>query len=117
MQKPPPSGPAAAPMASRRGFLTQTWALAIGGIVGLTPVLSGLAVFLDPLRRRTKAGKFIRVATLDSVPDDGVPREFPVIAERVDAWNCSLEPIGAVYLRRSKGSATAECLTATCPHL
>jgi Rieske Fe-S protein len=50
------------------------------------------------------------------VPDDGLPREFPVIAERVDAWNRSIEPIGAVYLRRQPGQTKIECLTATCPH-
>jgi Rieske Fe-S protein len=53
---------------------------------------------------------------LSAIPDDGVPREFPIVAERVDAWNRSLEPIGAVYLRRQPGEAKIECLTATCPH-
>ncbi|MBI3837698.1 MAG: Rieske 2Fe-2S domain-containing protein [Planctomycetia bacterium] len=111
------SGPAAAPPTPRRRFLTQAGALVFGGIVCLVPTLSGLAVLLDPLRRRSKAGKFIRVATLDSLPDDGLPRQFPVIAEHVDAWNRSLEPIGAVYLRRNPGELRAHCLTATCPHL
>ena len=50
------------------------------------------------------------------MPDDGIPHEFPVVAERVDAWNRSLEPIGAVYLRRKAGEKAIECLTATCPH-
>jgi menaquinol-cytochrome c reductase iron-sulfur subunit len=115
-QSPRPTGPAAAPTTARRGFLTQTGALVFGGVSVLVPALSGLAVFLDPLRRRSKASKFIRVATLDSLPDDGVPRQFPVIAEHIDAWNRTLEPIGAVYLRRSKGEETAQCWTATCPH-
>jgi menaquinol-cytochrome c reductase iron-sulfur subunit len=113
---PKPSGSSAASTTPRRGFLTQAGALVLGGIAVLVPTFSGLAVFLDPLWRRSKAGKFIRVATLDSLPDDGVPRQFPVIAEHVDAWNRSLEPIGAVYLRRAKGEATPQCLTATCPH-
>jgi Rieske Fe-S protein len=40
-----------------------------------------------------------------------------VIADRVDAWTgYAAEPIGAVYLRRAKGSATVEALSATCPH-
>ena len=80
------------------------------------PLASGLVVFLDPLRRGGANGKRIPVAPLDAVPDDGVPHEFPVIAERVDAWNRSIEPIGAVYLRRQQGAKAIECLTATCPH-
>jgi Rieske Fe-S protein len=51
-----------------------------------------------------------------AVPDDGVPRQFPIVAQHVDAWNRSLEPIGAVYLRRQPGETKIECLTATCPH-
>ena len=80
------------------------------------PLLSGLAVFLDPLHSRGRQRGFIRVATLDGVPDDGIPRQFPVIAERIDAWNRSLEPIGSVYFRRMAGQQQPECLTATCPH-
>ena len=60
-------------------------------------------MFFDPLRRSRALGKLIPVAPLDAVPDDGIPHEFPVVAERVDAWNRSLEPIGAVYLRRKAG--------------
>jgi Rieske Fe-S protein len=46
-----------------------------------------------------------------------VPRQFAVIAERADAWTgFASEPIGAVYLRRGKGSDTVEALSATCPH-
>ncbi|MEX0979346.1 MAG: hypothetical protein WDZ48_10860, partial [Pirellulales bacterium] len=72
----------------RRGFLARTGAVVIGALVVLVPSASGLAVFLDPLRRKNgNGGKFLRVATLDSVPDDGVVRQFPVIAEHVDAWN------------------------------
>lgn len=91
-------------------------ALACGGLALLVPLISGLVVFLDPLRRASGGGRWISVAPLASVPDDGVPHEFPVIAQRVDAWNRSLEPIGAVYLRRQSGADQVECLTATCPH-
>lgn len=114
-----PSQPSPAPRHSateRRGFFSQAAAIVIGGFVGLVPLASGLAVFLDPLRRKAGGGKFLRVASLDAVPDDGVPRAFPVIAERVDAWTQSIEPVGAVYLRRQPGQAAPECLTATCPH-
>jgi Rieske Fe-S protein len=84
-------------------------------------------VFFDPLRRRgaaqptgnphAKQVKWIRVATLDAVPDDGVPRQFPVLADLIDAWNRTPnQPIGSVYLRRNPGEKTVECLTAICPH-
>jgi Rieske Fe-S protein len=58
----------------------------------------------------------VRVTTLDSLPNDGVPRKFPVIAARTDAWNkYSDTPIGAVYLRRT-GDRTVEALNVVCPH-
>jgi Rieske Fe-S protein len=100
----------------RRGFLTRTGALVIGALVGLVPAASAVAVLFDPLRRRSGGGTLIRVAPLSAVPDDGVPRQFPVIAERVDAWNRTREPVGAVYLRRQPGETRPECLSATCPH-
>jgi quinol---cytochrome c reductase iron-sulfur subunit, bacillus type len=100
----------------RRGFFSRSGAIVIGGLIGLVPAATALAVFFDPLRRNGRSGKFIRVAPVSAVPDDGVPRQFPVVAERVDAWNRSLEPVGAVYLRRQPGAAVPECLSATCPH-
>ncbi len=108
--------PSPAPTTARRGFLTYALAIICGGLAMLVPALAGLAVFFDPLRRKNGQTKMIRVATLDAVPDDGVPRQFPVIAERVDAWNRSREPVGAVYLRRKAGQEEIECWTATCPH-
>lgn len=118
MEKPshPQTAPPLTDIAQRRGFLTNAVTVVLGGLVGLVPLASGLAVFLDPLRRKGQNGKFLRVASLEGVPDDGIPRQFPVIAQHVDAWTQSLEPIGAVYLRRAPGQEKPECLTATCPH-
>jgi Rieske Fe-S protein len=108
-QSPPPAG--------RRDFLTRVLALACGGLATLTPVLAGLWMLLDPLRRRGAAAAFLPVTDLASLPDDGLPRQFPVLADRVDAWTgFAAEPIGAVYLRRQPGSETVEALSATCPH-
>jgi Rieske Fe-S protein len=54
---------------------------------------------------------------LDQVPDDGVPRFFPVLADRVDVWNRQpAQRIGAVYLVRSKGAKAPVAFTAKCPH-
>ena len=90
----------------RRNFLVKAAAVILGGIAAAVPVVAGLLTFADPLRRRSsKSGDgFMRVANLDAVPDDGVPRQFAVIADRSDAWNrFPQEAIGVVYLRRKKG--------------
>lgn len=118
MAKAPPHSDAGATHLAddRRGFFTKFGAIVIGGIVALVPAATALALFFDPLRRKSKGASFLRVAPLDAVPDDGVPRQFPVIAQHVDAWNESLQPVGAVYLRRKPGEEVPECLTAICPH-
>lgn len=100
----------------RRDFFKKTLAVIIGGVVTLVPALAGLMVLLDPLRRKAAAGGAIRVATLAALPDDGVPRRFPVLADKVDAWNRYRDvPIGAVYLRRT-GKDKVEALNVVCPH-
>lgn len=105
------------PEPGRRSFLTEALAIACGGLATLAPIGAGVWAFLDPLRRTGKAASFLPVTELSAVPDDGVPRQFAVIAERTDAWTgFAAEPIGAVYLRRGKGSDTVEALSATCPH-
>ena len=55
----------------------------ISTVIGLVPLGAGLAVFLDPLRRKTSSNGSIRVASLESLPPDGIPRVFPVLATRV----------------------------------
>lgn len=101
----------------RRGFFAKFAATVIGGIVTLFPFAAGMVVFLDPLRRKSRDSVFLRVTTLDSVPEDGIARHFPVLADRTDAWNrYANEPIGAVYLRRVEGSSDVRALNAICPH-
>jgi Rieske Fe-S protein len=107
----------------RRGFFAKAASVVIGGLITVFPAAAGLFTFADPLRSRAKAGgddepgKLVRVATLEALPDDGVPRPFAVIADRVDAWRrFPNEAIGAVYLRRQKGSDQIEAFNATCPH-
>jgi Rieske Fe-S protein len=105
-----------ATLTDRRGFLKKAAAAVIGGLVGLVPTLAGLMVLLDPLRHKSAAGSFIQVTTLDSLPDDGVPRAFKVITDKVDAWNkYSHVGVGAVYLRRTGGDKI-EALNVVCPH-
>jgi menaquinol-cytochrome c reductase iron-sulfur subunit len=101
----------------RRGFLTKVLAMICGSVAVVPPVAAGLWAFLDPLSRRSSAARFLPVTDLSAVPNDGIPRQFAVISDRVDAWTgFAAEPIGAVYLRREKGSDTVEALSATCPH-
>jgi menaquinol-cytochrome c reductase iron-sulfur subunit len=101
----------------RRGFVGKMLAVIIGTVATLVPVGAGLAVLLDPLRRKSGTGSARRITTLDSIPDDGVPRQFPVLADRQDAWNrFPNSPIGSVYLRRLPGTDKVEAFNATCPH-
>ena len=101
----------------RRGFMAKASATVIGSVLGLAPLAAGLVVYLDPLRRASRKTIPIRLTTLDSLPDDGIPRQFPVLTDRQDAWNLYRnEPIGAVYLVREPGSDKVEAFNATCPH-
>lgn len=108
------------PSATRRGII----ATIVGGIVALVPFAAGLVTFLNPLRSRggsggdaDQPGRLVRIANLTAVPADGVPRQFPVIADRQDAWTrYPNEAIGAVYLRRQPDSDDVEAFNATCPH-
>ena len=100
----------------RRSFLTKASALTIGAVTTLVPAGAGLVTLLDPLRHKAKAGQFLRVATLNSLPDDGTPRQFPVVADRQDAWNKFPQVrIGAIYLRKT-GPKEVQALNVVCPH-
>ncbi len=104
------------PAQDRRAFLTKASAVVIGGSLVVAPVVAGLCVVFDPLRRKTKAGASVLVATLTSLPEDGEPRKFSVLATRVDAWNRTPNvPIGAVYLQRLKDNKV-RALNVVCPH-
>ena len=101
----------------RRAFLTKSCAVLIGGVVGAFPVATGVAVFLDPIRRKSgAASNFVPVASLNALPEDGLPAKFPVITSRVDVWTKSpLTPVGAIYLRRS-GPKSVQAFNVVCPH-
>ena len=101
----------------RRSFLTGALAVLCGGLATLPPFGAALWALLDPLRRSSGAASFLPLTDLTNVPADGQPRQFPVIADRVDAWTgFKAEPIGAVYVKRDEGSDRVEALSATCPH-
>ena len=100
---------------NRRGFLGKATAIACGAVAITTPVVAGIVTFLNPLRQKSQGGEFMRLASLETIPQDGTPLKVPVIADRSDAWSrFPAEPIGAVFLRRSGGSV--EALQVICPH-
>ena len=99
------------PASGRRGFITGFLAL----LAGILPPLSGLGILLDPLRRSSD-DRLVRITTLDALPEDGVPRQFPVVTGQIDAWNRrDRVPVGAVYLRRT-GSSEVQAFSVSCPH-
>jgi menaquinol-cytochrome c reductase iron-sulfur subunit len=111
----------------RRSFLTRFGAIACGTLVAIFPFAAGWGVVMSPLHRKNDdaAGGgaddgFVRVCPLDSVPDDGSPHAFVVIADVIDAWTrAPNQRIGEVFLSRGNGDGNAKVLafTATCPHL
>lgn len=110
------------PEPPRRKFFVKLAATLIGGLITAVPVLSGLWVFTDPLRRKSKngaagAGDLVRVTTLEAIPDDGIPRLFAIVQDRVDAWNKYInEAVGSVYITRKPGTKDLQVLNTCCPH-
>jgi len=118
----------APPEPERRSFLTRLAASAIGGIVALFPFAAGSGVLLHPLRRKSGAAKddpsdtasFVRICPLDALPADGLPHQFAVTTDIVDAWTrASGQRVGSVFLTRADadGQPQITAFTATCPHL
>ncbi len=115
------SSPSQPEQPDRREFLKKACCVAIGGVLGAVPVVSGAALYLDPLLHNSGGdvnGVKVRVTTLDALPDDGVPRRFPILASRTDAWTKTPDaPIGAVYLLRTKdATAPVTAFSVICPH-
>jgi menaquinol-cytochrome c reductase iron-sulfur subunit len=114
----PIESPAGGPkLQERRGFLAKTVALVVWAAASVTPVAAGVVSFLNPLRQKGRSGEaFFSLASLDSLPEDGTPVKFPIVADRTDAWNYyPNEAIGAVYLRRT-GNREVAAFQVVCPH-
>src|SRR5438045_7070903 len=89
------------PQPARRNFIKKACALVVGAVAGLVPVVSGLMVFLDPLRRESQEHDAAQIASRDALPEDGVARKFSVIASHTVAWNrIPRVLVGAVCIRR-----------------
>jgi menaquinol-cytochrome c reductase iron-sulfur subunit len=101
---------------TRRTFVAAITTIVAGTIAVVTPLLAGVVTFLSPLFKKSASPK-VRVGLLSQVPDDGVPRPFPVIANRIDAWNRYPDQrIGSIYLIRQPGEEKPTAFTAKCPH-
>lgn len=112
----PPSQPGTPE--ERRGFIAKVVAAAVGGVSLIVPAVTALLAYLNPVRQKSPGGEFYRLTALAALPEDGTPRRFPVITDRVDAWNrYPREPIGAVWLRRTgeKDNPVA-AFQVVCPH-
>lgn len=113
----------APPSPPRRGFLAALGSIVIGGLITLTPLVSGVVFFLDPILRRRpnfKGGDaqgYLPVTTLKDLPDDGTPVRFGIVADKYDAWNLDKnKTIGSVYLRKMPENQVI-AFNDTCPHL
>ena len=100
---------------TRRNFFSEVLSFCIAGVILLVPLVSGLALFFDPLlrKRRSSAGQdtrrdaegFLHVASLASLPDNGRPQIFTVYDDLIDAWNkFADQPVGRVFLRKLPGN-------------
>lgn len=103
---------------NRRTFLAAVAAVFTGAIALVTPLVVGIVTYLSPLFKKNSSGSNkVRVALLDQIPDDGMPRAFPVVMDRVDAWTkYPAQRVGSVYLVRQPGEEQPLALTAKCPH-
>jgi Rieske Fe-S protein len=127
MNDTPHDPPRATQKPERRSFLTRLSAVSFGTVVAVFPFAAGWGVATSPLHRKdddpNASGDddgFVRICSLDSVPADGTPHAFVVIADVVDAWTRAVnQRIGEVYLTRSEadGKPKVIAFTATCPHL
>jgi Rieske Fe-S protein len=104
---------------ARRNVLVAVLAVVIGAFVSVVPIIPGLAVLTDPLRRKKKSGgKAIRITTLEALQASELPQRFQVIDERRDAWNkYPPEPIDALFLVPQGDGKPPKAYSATCPHL
>lgn len=101
---------------SRREFLKATCATCFAAAAAGAPAVVGTRVFLDPLTHFKAADSFVKVTTLAAVPEDGTPVQFPVLADRRDAWTKFTQvPIGAVFLQRQAENKLL-ALSVVCPH-
>jgi quinol---cytochrome c reductase iron-sulfur subunit, bacillus type len=120
------------PPVVRRSFLVRFLTVLAGGIAALFPLVAAWGVLWDPLRRQRDAAgaldttpdgaPFVRIGPLEMLPASGIPRQFAVTTDVVDAWTrVAGQRVGSVFLSRAPAKSAGElqvlAFTATCPHL
>ena len=116
-KKPIPEEDAKPEKAERREFMIKVGSVCLGGAVAIPPIAAGVAVLMDPLRRKQGDTDFTRVTLLDALPEDGTPKKFTIYADKQDAWNkFPNTAIGAIYLCR-KSDGKVDAYNVVCPHL
>jgi menaquinol-cytochrome c reductase iron-sulfur subunit len=85
----------------------KAWiAITMLGSALAVPVSAGVACCVVGPIARSSRPEWLAVTTLETLPADGMPRKFPIVVTRFDAW-CHLpdQVIGYVYLRRTETHA------------
>jgi menaquinol-cytochrome c reductase iron-sulfur subunit len=105
----------------RRSWIKGTVGVLLAGLSLSAPVGASVAFFLSPLfKKKTNLGAaegFVKVADMNALPNDGSVKQFPVLADLVDAWNKFPQtPVGAVFLRKMD-DGKIQAFNARCPHL
>lgn len=102
---------------SRREFMEKAGSICAGCALVGVPAAAGVAVVIDPVRLPPGDAKFLKVAQLEALPEDGTPAKFVVKKDKIDAWSRFPDRvIGAVYLRRLEGGKI-QAFNVVCPHL
>lgn len=103
---------------NRRDFY-RYGTMMLGGVMTFALAVPGVAYLLDPLRKKRGAAQTYPLAKLSEL-EPGVPRSYPIIDERQDAWvRYPKEPIGLVWLVRQPEDSRTPVIAfqAECPHL
>jgi Rieske Fe-S protein len=106
------------PERGRRSFLKGLGAAVLGLGALLVAPIAGLRTLLHPLRSPPpqEPETWIHITNLSALPNDGVPRRFPVVSGRVNAWTRETAvPVGAVFLCRT-GETSITAFNVVCPH-
>ncbi|HEU5116676.1 MAG TPA: Rieske 2Fe-2S domain-containing protein [Isosphaeraceae bacterium] len=101
----------------------------LGTLIALVLAVPGAAYLLNPILPRKKGSsdekspgtdEFQTLAVTLNELAVGVPREFPIVVKRQDAWvTYPPEPVGTVWLVRQEEGTEPPVLafTSECPHL
>ncbi len=108
-----------------RRDLYRIGALGLGGLISLALAIPGVSYLLTPILKRSTKKKedsgsdFISLTRLGDL-QVGIPKSFPVIEPRKDAWVVYPdEPVGLVWVVKQppESDEPVVAFNAECPHL